>query len=475
MGLDPEMLRSDIERHAGTLREHISSAQEILDRLLGSISRVDFHQLAGKEETARIPKNCYVVLIIDHILDECKRQGWPLALKNSTIFIYNGRVWVPVQVGKFKRFLQQAAQKMGMPHNDVGHFSYQEDLYKQFMSAAAIPSPDRPSGVVAINLQNGTFEFSERDHGLREFRQEDFLTHQLPFSYNDNAGCPLFMSFLDRNLPDKDSQAVIAEYIGYVFLRTLKLEKVLMLYGDGANGKSVLFNIILALIGRENVCSYSLEKLTGPDPQYRAGLENKLLNYATEISGRVDSAVFKQLISGEPIEARVLYSSAYIMDSYARLMFNCNVLPAATERTTAYFRRFLIVPFSVTIPESEQDPELADKIIRSELPGIFNWVLDGLERLLENRRFTQASNVIAAGMEYRSKASSVESFISEKNMVPGTTECELAKNMYDVYVSYCHSRNVVNVHSRMFPAEFERLGFQTEKTRNGKKIFYSTR
>ena len=372
MGLDPEMLRSDIERHAGTLREHISSAQEILDRLLGSISRVDFHQLAGKEETARIPKNCYVVLIIDHILDECKRQGWPLALKNSTIFIYNGRVWVPVQVGKFKRFLQQAAQKMGMPHNDVGHFSYQEDLYKQFMSAAAIPSPDRPSGVVAINLQNGTFEFSERGHGLREFRQEDFLTHQLPFSYNDNAGCPLFMSFLDRNLPDKDSQAVIAEYIGYVFLRTLRLEKVLMLYGDGANGKSVLFNIILALLGRENVCSYSLEKLTGPDPQYRAGLENKLLNYATEISGRVDSAVFKQLISGEPIEARVLYSSAYIMDSYARLMFNCNVLPAATERTTAYFRRFLIVPFSVTIPESEQDPELAEAFRENDTKAFIN-------------------------------------------------------------------------------------------------------
>src|SRR5205085_8900623 len=190
---------------------------------------------------------------------------------------------------------------------------------------------------------------------------------------------PLWQKFLDEVLPDETRQMVLAEYIGYVFTR-LKLEKTLMLYGRGANGKSVVFDVINALLGAENVANYSLASLS--HEYHRAKLANKLLNYSSEISTRLEADIFKRLTSGEPVDARLPYGQPFIMSRYARLLFNCNELPRDVEHTEAFFRRYLILPFDVTMPEDQQDKRLAEKIIKSELSGVFNWVLEGLQRLL---------------------------------------------------------------------------------------------
>lgn len=113
-----------------------------------------------------------------------------------------------------------------------------------------------------------------------------------------------------------------------------------------------------------------------------------LVNYASEISTRMDNFFFKQMVPGEPIEARLPYGKPFKQENYAKLIFNCNALPRDVEQSNAYFRRFLIIPFNVTIPEAEQDRQLSSKIVASEFSGVFNWVLDGVERLLADRGFT---------------------------------------------------------------------------------------
>lgn len=138
-------------------------------------------------------------------------------------------------------------------------------------------------------------------------------------------------------MPEEKSQHMLSEYLGYVFIQptTLKLEKTLLLYGSGANGKSVFFEIVNALLGAENVSSYSLQSLTNDNGYFRAKLADKLVNYASEIKGNLQTAIFKQLVSGEPVEARLPFS----LTKYANLIFNCNELPKDIEHTNAYFRR----------------------------------------------------------------------------------------------------------------------------------------
>ncbi len=65
-------------------------------------------------------------------------------------------------------------------------------------------------------------------------------------------------------MPEQELQNILAEYLGYVFIRTstLKLEKTLLLYGSGANGKSVFYEIVRSLLGEQNTSEYSLQSLT---------------------------------------------------------------------------------------------------------------------------------------------------------------------------------------------------------------------
>src|SRR4029078_2469053 len=116
----------------------------------------------------------------------------------------------------------------------------------------------------------------------------------------------------------------------------------------------------------------------------------------------------------EAVEARCPYGMPFIMAEYAKLIFNCNELPKDVEQTNAYFRRFLIVPFNVTIPEDEQDKELSKKIIANELSGIFNWVLDGLKRLLVQKNFSNSDAIDQQLKEYEKNSDSVRMFLEDE-------------------------------------------------------------
>lgn len=209
----------------------------------------------------------------------------------------------------------------------------------------------------------------------------------------------MFMKYLDRVLPDKDAQKVLAEYIGWIFT-PLKLEKVLFLYGSGKNGKSVFVDIVEALLGKENISHESLSDMCGENgDRSRANLSGKLLN--TFAPNAFSGDIFKRIASGEPISTRQLYKDVATLTDYAKMLFCLNELPRTNDKSNGYFRRFLIVPFKVQIPKSEVDPKLAEKIVSTELPGIMNWVLEGRKRLITQSGFTESSLCQKQLEEYR--------------------------------------------------------------------------
>ena len=356
----------------------------------------------------------YTVSSIENILLLAENNRWGLCKNQNLIYLFNGSYWSEINKEVFQKFLGNAAEKMGVPIFNARYYEFKERLYKQFLSAAQLDITPPLGKKVLINLQNGTFEVSPHGTQLRPFDRSDFLTYQLPFEYNPKSKALIFEAYLNRVLPDLKLQYILAEFLGYVFMKHghkgLKLEKALLLYGSGANGKSVFFDVVNALFGLQNTSTYSLYNLTNERGEYRAKIANKLVNYASEINGKLESSIFKQLVSGEPVEARALYGQPYTISQYAKLIFNCNELPKDVEHTNAYFRRFLIVPFNETISEEEKDIQLADKIIDNELSGVFNWVLAGLSRLLKQQEFTYSEAVKQAVEDYKSKSDSVKMF-----------------------------------------------------------------
>ena len=449
---------------------------EILHQLIEQFMPLDFEALANPHnlENFKLNTKHFLVLSIETALQLAEKKCWGLCKNHDFIYLYNGTFWAEIDKETFQKFLGEAAEQMGVAKFSARFYQFREQLFKQFLATAYLPTPENKKDTVLINLQNGTFEISPQGTNLKPFDRWDFITYQLPFEYNPQAKAPIFEAYLNRVLPDKERQKVLAEYFGYVFIKhgsnTLKEEKALVLYGSGANGKSVFFEIVNSLLGVENVSSYSLQSLTNDNGYFRAKLANKLVNYASEINGNLEASIFKQLVSGEPVEARLPYGQPFILKQYAKLIFNCNELPKDVEHTNAYFRRFLIIPFDVTIPPQEQDKQLHTKIIEKELSGVFNWVLDGLNRLLEQKRFSDCEAAQKAVEQYRIESDSVQMFLGEHEYKVSTANEIPLKEMFNEYRNYCIESGFKACSLRTFADRLRNSGFQTERKGYGMAV-----
>ena len=473
-------------------REASTPHAEILNQLIEQFEPLDFELLAfpraeklreqlekaapGSEQAKDIQRQLdklklnlkhYLVLSIENVLLFAEKNRWGLCKNHDFIYLYNGTFWAEIDKETFQKFLGEAAEKMGVPRFDARFFQFREQLFKQFLVTAYLPSPESNKDTVLINLQNGTFEISPQGTKLRPFNREDFLTYQLPFKYDPQAKAPMFEKYLNRVLPDIERQRILAEYLGYVFIKhgsnVLKEEKALILYGTGANGKSVFFEVVNALLGADNVSSYSLQSITNDNGYFRAKLANKLVNYASEINGKLEASFFKQLVSGEPIEARLPYGQPFILKQYAKLIFNVNELPKDVEHTNAYFRRFLIIPFDVTIPEHEQDKNLHSKIIEKELSGVFNWVLQGLNRLLKQKKFSECEAAKQALEQYKTESNSVQMFLNENDYQKSPTKYILIKELYPEYRAFCYDDGMTPFKKTNFIKQLRALGLVVDR------------
>ena len=446
---------------------------EILNKLLQQFVELDFEALANPHNVDDFKLNAkhFLVLSIENVLQVAEKNRWGICKNHDFIYLYNGTFWSEIDKETFQKFLGEAAEKMGIAKFSARFYQFREQLFKQFLAAAYLPTPPSNKDKVLINLKNGTFEISPQGTKLRPFDRSDFITYQLPFEYNPQAKAPLFEAYLNKVLPDKERQNVLAEYLGYVFIKhgskTLKEEKALILYGTGANGKSVFFEIVTAMCGRDNVSNYSLQSLTEEKGFYRAKISNKLVNYASEISGKLEASLFKNMVSGEPVEACLKYGQPFTMTDYAKFIFNCNELPKDVEYTNAYFRRFLIIPFDVTIPENEQDKNLHAKIIENELSGVFNWVLDGLNRLLEQKRFSECEAAQKAVEKYRIESDSVQMFLNEHGYKISPTKEIPLKDMFSEYQYYCTESGFKACSIKTLAERLRNTGYQTERKNYG--------
>ncbi len=451
--------------------------REIIDNLIP----IKFRDLAGLKPDEKIKSKHLVVLTIREVLKTAESLNCGLCRHRDFIYSYNGEYWEMLEKEDLKVFLAECAEKLSINDITADYHRFKDELFQQFLSTAYLPKPETNSKAVLINFQNGTGEITKSGIKIRPFNRADFLTHQLTFAYDKTASFQKWQTFLDEVLPEKDKngtiideeksrQKVLAEYIAYIFTK-MKLEKTLILFGTGANGKSVFFEVIYALLGKENISNYSLESLS--DQYYRAMLANKLLNYSSEISNRLQAEKFKQLTSGEPIEARLPYGQPMTLTNYAKLAFNTNELPKDVELTNAYFRRFLIIPFDVTIPEENWNQNLANEIIEAELSGVFNWILEGLNRLLRQGKFSKCDAAQKAVETYRAESDSVATFVDEYGYQKSIDEFESLADLYPSYKNFCVDNGFRPVHSRNLAKRLEALGFDAGKKAFGKIIYLS--
>jgi len=444
------------------------SHREILDDLLKELKPLNIREYLKLPNDLQEKQKYVVVAVVKHLLEQARMKQWNLSKVYDYIYLFNGAYWQQLDRETLKSFLGKVSIQIGYADYEALHYQFKDMLLKQFLTDAHLPAPDVEQDKVMINLQNGTMEFNNGSWELRDFNPGDFLTYQLPFGYSPDATCPMFDKYLLEVLPDLESRMVLQEFTGYIFTK-MNLEKMLLLVGGGSNGKSVFFNIIIALIGKENILNYSMG-LFGHEYK-RARLTDVLLNYSSEKGLDLDPDTFKALISGEPLQAREPYGKSFTIRNKVRFIVNTNTLPRETEQTEAYFRRFLIVPFEVTIPETQRDIFLAEKIIKNELSGVFNWVLEGLSRIIKQEKFTLSQKSDSVLKEFRRQTDSVALFIDEFNLVSAVDVKMPLTDLYFRYKAFCQDDGYKPLGKNKFSYRIENKGFEKARLGNGSVAF----
>ena len=356
------------------------------------------------------------------------------------VLLFVGTHWKLMGRQVYQDFVKDCAMRAGLVAEFLDDHNFMLELFANLAFALSRHREQYvPKGQVWVNLMNGTLVVnSDGSTDFRDHDRDDYFTYMLPYCYDPEATCPQWHLFLDKVMPEREMQMLLAEYIGYCFTKDLKLEKMAVFYGNGANGKSVTTDVIAGILGECNVCHIDLEKLTTDDNQ-RSQCEGKLANISQENGPGVSYSMLKTMVSGEPVMVKILYKDPRLMYNYGKIIASYNTLPR-TENTLGFFRRWILFPFNVTIGREEMDPRLKDKLLK-ESAGILNWVLEGLVRLNVNRQFTVSQGCEDALEDYRNNCNSALRFFHERCTVDEEGRISL-KDLFAEYNRFCSEENV---------------------------------
>lgn len=387
------------------------------------------------------------ITIVLKLLEILESQNYRIGLfedGNYRIYTPKTEYWAKLNKSLISHFLCDVAERSGLNRAVSLKKNTRELLLDHFNLHAFIPMPTKSVDKVLICLENGTYEISNDFVGLREHRASDMLFNKLPFQYIEGAKCPMFIKFLEKCLPEEDARMALAEISAYPLYPQLNLEKVAVLQGPGRTGKSTFQNIIVSLYGQDNVCSYALASLCSPSATSdynRARLPDYLLNYSSEMGAKgCDTNLVKKMISREQVEARHPYGKSFMVKDYCPMMFNVNELPPM-ENTSAFWWRFEMFPFHNVVKDSEINPDFASEIIANELPGVFNWLLVGLHRLMTNRKLTYSKLCSEAKDRLRKENDPVASFLEDMGYEPSRDDYVFSTTLFNEFTEFCKENN----------------------------------
>lgn len=273
------------------------------------------------------------------------------------------------------------------------------------------PTP-RFNATESLNLKNGTLNL--RSFELLAHEPDDLFTYQLDYEYDPNADCPLWKKFIKDVLvkegttePDADLALLFQELMGYSLTTRMNYQVMIWLPGEGGNGKSVAISVLKALLG-PLATSIDFQTLGTPGNYDLSDVPGKRVVFSMEAEkgGALSEKYIKAIADGTPLKARPIYGSQIEFSSTAKIWWAMNDKPVIRDTTNAIWRRMKMIPFYRTFDESTADPHLLDKLL-PELPGILNWAIEGLIRLITNNRFTGATNAETAKQQYREQSNPV--------------------------------------------------------------------
>jgi putative DNA primase/helicase len=231
-----------------------------------------------------------------------------------------------------------------------------------------------------LAVRNGTLNLRTGEH--RPHSPEAMVTRQAAASFQAGATAPRFHAFLERALPDPELRAHVQRFLGYCLTGDVGAQKLPILWGPGATGKSVLLTVLTGLLGTYAITAQEGVLLSKTHDQHPAGLAEfrgarLVITSETDEGRSFDEQLIKKITSTEDIAARRMYGDPFTFRPTAKILVATNH-QLRVSSDGAMWRRLLLWPFENVVPERERIENLPAILLSEEGPGILNWLLEGL-------------------------------------------------------------------------------------------------
>lgn len=313
-----------------------------------------------------------------------------------------------------------------------------------------------------------------------------FFKNSLDYKFSDVAesqDCPNFRKFLYDVCYENDKSEeyikakmdVIISFMCYALFGELKIERALVLYGSGSNGKSTLINIIRRLYGDHNISSIDINKIERTKLDLFE-MQGKMLNICSELrfDEKTDIDLFKRIVSKEHITARRLYSPPQELKDFPAQIFATNSIPHFGEIDNAIIRRLLIIDFKNTF---EEDPHFMNRF-ENEYPAILKYVLTYIDAV-SSGKIVGEDKLRANTRILLSSRNSIEQYLLACGDTHGEQNASISLNaMYSNdkdggYIGYCRIYGYKAYSFNVFCEQVKKiLNLKIKLIKRNKRMYY---
>lgn len=279
------------------------------------------------------------------------------------------------------------------------------------------------------------------DGNIIAYRRHDpdlFALCQLPFDYDPWARCDRWREFLLWMVSGDAAEArLIQQFCAWPLVaHRLKMEKVLWLYGRGANGKSTALRVLRHMYGETNVSAVCLDAFNSRTKFHLQATLNKLANVVMdgELTAVRSVAALNSFISGDPMNIPRKFMRDAVVEPAAVLFVASNSEPQLHDVSDAWGRR--VLPIECRQRPTQPRPSLVDEL-KSESAGILNWLLESLPELLQRQQFDVPQTVRDRIGTVENRVNSVRQFVAEKLERGAADECIIGKQLMAVFEAWC--------------------------------------
>ncbi|WP_145423000.1 phage/plasmid primase, P4 family [Staphylococcus hominis] len=405
----------------------------------------------------------------------------------NKFYIYDGQKWKVDDRGAIRKLIDEMIESIKnekvLHSEDVTEEEAREAFQKYYKKTRGTQSkknimnelmhrktvtPDEfDKDDMLLNVANGYIDLTSRElykHDINRMFSQIANT-----DYSEKMQPAVWLDFLnDIFAGDKAVIRYIQKALGYSLTGSTREQVMFILFGKGRNGKSIFVETIAEILGdySNNMQAKSLmvKKNDNVNTDIARLSKARFVTSSEPNEGfRFDEGLIKQITGGDKVTARFLYAEEFEYTPKFKIWVSTNHKPIIRGTDDGIWRRLVLIPFDVQIPEEKVDKDLKYKLLR-EAPAILNWMAEGAYMWMREG-LELPEKLKDAGQTYRTEMDVVEQFIQEKcKRAEGVRET--GKALYEEYKKWADENNEYKMDKNKFGKKLKEK-FRSKKMNNG--------